>query len=526
MRSLIRILNLTLLAALITVSAVPAAAELRNTAPRYNWLQFDGDPQHSGNNRWETSITPANVNQLSQLYQTPLPAVADGAPAYLSVATAQGIKFLLFLTTTDGSILALDALTGATAWSHQYGPGSCMINNGSNVCYTTSSPAVDPNLQNVYSYGLDGFVHKYQAANGNEVKTGGWPELATLKNFDEKGSSALSVATAANGTSYLYVANGGYPGDNGDYQGHITAINLSDGSQKVFNANCSNQTVHFVEMPGTPDCPALQTAIWARPGVVYDPDTDRIYMSTGNGDFVPASHDWGDTAFALHPDGTGGPGGNPLDSYTPTNFASLQAGDVDLGSTAPVLLPTLPGANAKNQHVAVQSGKDARLRLINLDNMSGQGGTGHTGGEIGAIANVPQGGEVLTTPAVWVNPANGVPWIFIANGNGVSGLPVGLDASGNDKFGTGWQVGGGATSPLVANGMVFVAGGGMIRALNPLNGQTLWSSTGIGPIHWESPVVDNGVLYITDGNGNLTAFSIGGIKPDLVDTVYSPLIIK
>jgi hypothetical protein len=335
----------------------------------------------------------------------------------------------------------------------------------------------------------------------------------------------LSVATAASGTSYLYVANGGYPGDNGDYQGHITAINLSDGSQKVFNAVCSNQAVHFHETPGTPDCAAVQTAIWARPGVVYNPATDRIYMSTGNGDFVPASHNWGDTDFALHPDGTGA-SGNPLDTYTPTNFAALQASDTDLGSTAPVLLPTLSGANAKNQHVAVQSGKDGQLRFINLDNMSGLSGTGHTGGEIGAIVPVPQGGPVLTQPAVWTNPANGTPWVFVADGSGVSGLPVVVDPSGNDTFGTGWQVGSGATSPVVVNGMVFVAGSGLIRALNPLNGSVLWSSTGIGPIHWESPIVDNGVLYITDNNGHLTAFSVGGLSPELVSTIYTPLVIK
>jgi hypothetical protein len=525
MRIIIKILNLALVLALVILSAMPAALP-RNNTPRYNWLQFNGDPQHSGDNRSETFLTPSNVSQLSQLFQVSLPSTADGAPAYLSsVSTTQGLKFVLYLTTIDGHILALDTQTGATIWSHQNGPGNCKINNGSNICYTTSSPVVDPNLQYVYSYGLDGYVHKNQAGSGIEITTSPWPEQTTLKAFDEKGSSALSIANAASGTSYLYVANGGYPGDNGDYQGHITAINLSDGSQKVFNTVCSNQTVHFLEMPGTPDCAAVQTAIWARPGVVYNPATDRIYMSTGNGDYLPASHDWGDTVFALKPDGTGA-NGNPLDTYTPTNFAALQAGDTDLGSTAPVLLPALPGANSNNQHIAVQSGKDAKLRFINLDNMSGQGGTGHTSGEIGAIVNVPQGGEVLTQPAVWTNPANGMPWVFIANGNGVSGLPVVLDASGNDKFGTGWQVGSGATSPVVVNGMVFVAGNNLIRALNPLNGNVLWSSTGIGPIHWESPIVDNGVLYITDGNGNLTAFSVGGLSPGLVSTVYDPIVIK
>jgi outer membrane protein assembly factor BamB len=46
----------------------------------------------------------------------------------------------------------------------------------------------------------------------------------------------------------------------------------------------------------------------------------------------------------------------------------------------------------------------------------------------------------------------------------------------------------------------------VIRALSAATGTQLWSAS-IGGIHWESPVVANGVLYILDEAGNLTAFS-------------------
>jgi hypothetical protein len=237
-------------------TGLPALTDAAGTtAVPYDWLQFNFNAQHSGNNIQETVIAPGNVNNLQRLFQVSLPAVADGAPAYLSaVNTPTGIKDLLFVTTKAGHIVALDAHTGAQVWVHQYPAGSCRINNGSEPCYTTSSPAIDPNRQYVYSYGLDGYVHKYRVGDGVEISGGGWPELASLKPFNEKGSSALSIATTANGTSYLYVTNGGYLGDRGDYQGHVTAINLADGSQKVFNANCSDQAVHFVEQPGTGGC--------------------------------------------------------------------------------------------------------------------------------------------------------------------------------------------------------------------------------------------------------------------------------
>ena len=304
-----------------------------------DWLQFDFNAEHSGNNSEETKIGTANVRKLHELYRVSMPDVADGAPSYLcDVHTRFGVMNVLYLTTKDGHIVALDAGTGKIIWEHQYGPGKYKINNRYQPIYTTSSPAIDPNLKYVYSYGLDGYVHKYKVGDGEEIKTGGWPELCTLKPFNEKGSSALAVATAKDGTSYLYVTNGGYLGDRGDYQGHVTTINLSTGKQHVFNANCSNDAIHFVERPGKPDCSAVQSAIWARPGVIYDPATDRVYMATGNGPFDPKKHDWGDTIFSLKPDGMGN-NGNPVDTYTPANHHYLNVADLDLGSTAPAILP-------------------------------------------------------------------------------------------------------------------------------------------------------------------------------------------
>jgi len=492
----------------IAVLALSVAAE---SVPAYDWLQFGGDPQHSGNNTAETALTPANVSALVQKYQVTLPATADVAPVFLEdVMTPSGIKDLLFVTTRDGRIIALDAQNGAQVWSRQYGPGTCRINNTGGACYTTSSPAIDPSGEYVYSYGLDGNVHKYQVGDGTEIIGGGWPQLTTLKGFHEKGSSALAIATT-NGVSYLYVVHGGYPGDNGDYQGHVTAINLATGSQNVFNAACSDQAVHLKLLANgvPPTCATPRNAIWSRPGVIYDAGTDRIFMGTGNGVY-DGSHNWSESVIALHPDGTGGSGtdaGKPLDSYTATNFQSLDNGDTDLGSTAPAILPV--PANSVVQHLAVQGGKDAKLRLLNLANLSGQGGPGHLGGEIGAIINVPQGGVVLTQPAVWVNPADGRTWIFVVNGNGASGLRLNFDVNGNPSLAPQWQNVQGGTSPVVANNMVFSLSGSTIRALDPLSGNVLWSLARSGGFHWESLIVANGAVYATDGSNHLTAYAVG-----------------
>ena len=482
----------------LAVSVVsPAAAS--GTA---SWPQFGADSAHSGVSVTETAIGPGNVSTLERAFTATLPGTSDGAVAFLAgVTTSSGPRDLLFTTSRDGRITALDAHNGAILWSHQNGPGSCHINNGSAVCYTTSSPAVDPNSRFVYSYGLDGKVHKYAVASGSEVVDASWPELATAKPFDEKGSSALTVATAA-GVSYLYVANGGYPGDRGDYQGHVTTINLETGAQKVFNTLCSDRTIHFTTTASM-DCAQKQSAVWARVGVEYDASTNRVYFATGNANFDGTQH-WGDSVLALNPDGSGARGA-PLDSYTPTNQLALDSVDQDLGSTAPAILARPVGSSVAN--IGVQGGKDAKLRLLDLSNLSGHGAPGHLGGELQLIS-VPQGGQVLTQPVSWVNPADGVPWVLVANSNGLSGLTA-VSVNGLPRLVPQWTVTAGGTSPVLANGVAYYLTNGGARAVDPLTGAVLWADTsGTVNLHWQSPIAVGGYLYYPDGNGALRAFTL------------------
>ena len=481
----------------------------------YDWLQFDANAAHSGNNTAETILDAANVGSLTQKFQVTLPATVDGAPVLLqAVSTPSGVRDLLFVTTTAGTLLALDAHSGAQVWSQAYGANGCVDSNGS-PCYTTSSPVLDPNRLYVYSYGLDGKVHKYQVGNGSEILSGGWPEVATLKGQNEKGSSALSTASAG-GTVYLYVTHGGYPGDAGDYQGHVTAIDLSTGAQKVFHAACSDQTGQLTL--NDPNCTSNRNAIWSRPGVIYDAGTNRIFVGTGNGTYNgnASGHDWSESVLALNADGSGVSSG-PLDSFTPATYQSLDNNDSDLGSTAPAILPV--PVQSKVAHLAVQGGKDQLLRLINLANLSGHSGPGYTGGEVQAAFGVPQGGEVLGQPAVWVNPADSSTWVFVANGNGISGFKLSVDAGGNPSLTWMWPPAGkpfppgATTSPLVANNVLYYVGGGAVRALNPTTGATLWTGPGIGGTHWQSPIVANGVVYVTDGSAHLTAYALAGAAP-------------
>jgi hypothetical protein len=510
-------------------SDMSGTPDMSPTGPApYDWPQFGFDAAHSGNNPRETALSAANVASLALAKQVSFPAPVDGPPIYVAaVPTAAGTEDLLIVETTQADLIALDAQTLAQVWmkSHPYAGGACVSSNGG-ACYTTSEPALDPSRQFVYAYGLDGLVHKHAVSDGAETTTSGWPEVATLKPRVEKGSSDLAVAVAKNGTAYLYVAQSGYPGDAGDYQGHVTTINLTDGSQKVFNTLCSNLTVHFGSAPlpaGGADCPAVQSAVWPRPGVLYLAATDRIYLATGNSTFDPTTEfDWGDSVLAIAADGSGSATG-PVDSWTPTDQAALNAADADIGSTGPALLPV--PASSPHPHLALQGGKlpsgasAAPLRILDLDDLSGMGGPGHQGGEL-YKADAPTNGGILTEPTVWVNPADQTVWAFVATGSGLSGLKIDPAAP---SWTMQWTTAKGGTSPIVANGILYYAatgagrqGANSVYALDPLTGSVLWSapiadaaggSAAIGGIHWESPIVAHGYLYVTSEHGN----SSGGI---------------
>ncbi|HEX7253602.1 MAG TPA: hypothetical protein VF376_12025, partial [Thermoanaerobaculia bacterium] len=132
--------------------------------------------------------------------------------------------------------------------------------------------------------------------------------------------------------------------------------------------------------------------------------------------------------------------------------------------------------------------------------------------------------------AAWRDPVDGSVWLFVANGQGISGLKFDAFASVRRDMPVSsgsvrtspplvsvWMSTRGGTSPIVANGVLFYAGSGFIAALDPRTGKEIWSDTGVGQIHWQSPIVANGVLYMTDNSPALLAYAPGGVaepRPD------------
>ncbi len=476
------------------------------TAGAADWLQWGYDQTHTGNNVDETTISADNVAQLTRRYQTTISSNANVAPVFASaIETPAGTKDLLFVTSQNGRLTAFDAADGTVVWSA----------NTTGTSPTESAPAIDPNRQFVYGYGIDGKVHKYQIGDGTEITTGGWPQIATLKPSVEKGASAIAWGISA-GTTYLYVVNNGYVGDGGDYQGHLTTVNLTTGTQTVFNTLCSDITIHMIlnGQSGTNDCSSRQNGIWGRPGATFDPATDRVYITTGNGPYNADTGglDWGDSVLALNPDGTGMGAGFPVDAYAPLDVDQLQGGDVDLGSASLTILKAPAGSIYP--HIGVETGKDSRLHLINLDDMSGTGSPGPLGGAIEVIDVPVSEFWMKTQTATWVDTAgDGATWVFVGNGSGLSGLKLGLDLNVPFLQPT-WTRSANATSTFIANGIIYhignCTGGNCLFARDPHTGDVLWTSPTLGgSIKWQSPILVNGALYVVAGT-KLNRFDLGG----------------
>jgi len=121
---------------------------------------------------------------------------------------------------------------------------------------------------------------------------------------------------------------------------------------------------------------------------------------------------------------------------------------------------------------------------------------------------------IFTAPIAWVDPAGTGPggntWVFAGAEQALAGFRVSTDAGGKSRLVEQWRENGNATSPILAGGVLFAAGADGVVARDPHTGRVLWRSSqpsaggNIGGIHWQSPVVASGILYIEDSSGNLT----------------------
>lgn len=430
-----------------------------------DWLTFGGNVQSTSANLQSGGISAAQVAHLARR-QIALDGLVDASAVYLHDALIGGARHrTIFVTTSYGKTLALDADSGAGLW--EYTPASYRSVAGSRQ-FTNSTPVIDPDGHALYAASADGYIQALAVRDGRLL----WRTAITMLPLREKMDSPLKYFQG-----HIIAVTAGYIGDRPAYQGHVAILDASSGRLlHVWNSLCSDRAVLL-----QPDaCPETQSAIWGRAGAIIDSANGHILIATGNGDWN-GRNDWGDALLELDANATG-----ILGNYTPANTAQLNEEDLDLGSSSPVLLGT---------GLVAQGGKDGKIRL--LSRLSIAGSTPHKGQEL-QIVSTPSGTDLFSQPAVWQHL--GQTWMFAADNGGTAAWQL-----VNSRLEQKWRNGTGGTSPFEAAGLLFVfAPSGSLNVYEATSGQRIAELlTGRG--HWNSPIVVDDRVILPEGNANSRA---------------------
>jgi hypothetical protein len=456
----------------VSVAAIPTIAHTAG-AELLDWPEFGLDPQRSDVSELASGITAANVAHLHHI-AVALPGTVDSSPIYLHGASVRGaVHNVIVVTTTYGKTLAIDADSGQILWTFTP-PGYSRWAASAQI--TVTSPIADPDRLFVYAASPNGLIHKLSLANGSEDSSGSWPVSVTREPLHEKLGAALNI----DGPDII-AATSGYIGDIPPYQGHVLAIERSSGRLvSVFNTLCANR--RELQLPST--CTASDSAILSRGGAVVEPGGGRILLDTGNGPWNGTT-DFGDSVIELS-----FPKLELRQSFTPTNQEELNTGDLDLGSSAPVLL---------GENRVVLAGKDGIMRLLALSRLDGHPPSGARlhplGGELQRLS-IPGGGQLFTAPAVWRRGGRTTMYVADEHATAAYVLRHGL-------LYRAWENSTPGTSPVMAGGLLYVyepnAGG--IYVYRPSSPHAIAKLAG-APGHWNSPIVVDGHIVEPEGNAN------------------------
>ncbi len=447
-----------------SLAAVATAQQPQSAtgATGHDWTQFGWDVARSSASPSATGITATNVGSLTR-HQVAIDGTVDASAIYLThVQVTGGMHDVFFVTTTYGKTLAIDADQGTVLW--EFTPAAFETWVGSRRI-TNSTPVADPDRAFIYAASPDGHVQKLAVADGRAA----WSTAITLLPEKEKIASPLAFFRG-----HLIAATGGYIGDAPPYQGHVAVLDPGTGKLlHVWNSLCSDRA----GLLEPTSCPETQSAIWGRAGVVIDSTTGELFVATGNGRWDGRTY-WGDATLVLDENGT-----RLLANQTPTNTEELNEKDLDVGSTAPVLLG--------GGYIA-QGGKDGRIRVLQLSQMRGD--APHRGGEV-QIVSTPSGARLMTAPAVL--HAGTKTWLFAAD----QGATEAWTFAGG-QLQSMWSNRNAGTSPVVAGGLLYVYdAAGALRVYDPESGRQVASLT-CGGGHWNSPIIVDGMIALPEGNAN------------------------
>jgi len=255
---------------------------------------------------------------------------------------------VVIVATESNNVYALNATTGAIVWQRNAGtPSSGM--GGISPLGITGTPVVDLATRSLFFNavisGPNNLIFSLNVDTG--AINPGWPVdvNARISGFDSTRQSARA-ALGLLGTT-VYVAYGGYLGDAPPYFGRVLGVQINNPAATI----------------GSFATTSSRAGIWGPGGIASD-GTD-IFVTTGNG---AGGVTWSGSEAVIRLHSGAVFSGSTADFWAPTNWASLDSTDSDLGGSGPVLVD-VPGATPSA--LVAQYGKDGKVYLLNRNNLGG-----------------------------------------------------------------------------------------------------------------------------------------------------------
>jgi hypothetical protein len=352
-------------------------------------VTYHYDNMRTGQNTHETILTPANVNAgtFGKLGEFMVDGLVDAQPLYLSnvAIPGKGTKNVLYVATEHGSVYAFDAdsvngSTGTFLWkTSTLAPGETTSDNRrckqvSPEIGITATPVIDRSRNAIYVVAMSKLgsgqyfqrIHALDLATGAEL-FGGPTDIAAT--FPGTGAGSTNGSVTFDAKQYkerpglLQVGSTIYAtwSSHCDFTPYTSWI-------MTYSADTLAQTGVLNLVPNGSD-----GAIWmagAAPGADAAGD---VFFILGNGTFdttldasgFPSNGNCGNCFVKLTNNGSL----KLADYFTPSNTVAESAVDKDFGSGGELILPDLVDATGATRHLAVGSGKDGIIYVVDRDNM-------------------------------------------------------------------------------------------------------------------------------------------------------------
>jgi hypothetical protein len=397
---------------------------------------------------------------------------------------------MIIAVTESNNIYALNANTGTVIWRRNVGtPVTSGLPCGNiNPLGITGTPVIDlPSRSLFFDAMVDGATKKHFIYSLN-VDTGainpGWPvDVNATANYN--GISFTSLVQNERGglalvNGIVYVTWSGHLGDCGTYHGWVVGVPMNNPS----NVGAWATT-------------AIGGGIWGHGGVASD--GTNMFVVTGNTFGTNGVWLGGEAIIRLQ----AGPiwSGLPTDYWVPTNWFSLDQGDVDLGGCSATLID-VPGATPSQLVLAL--GKDGKAYLLNRNNL---------GGIAAPVASASLPTAVRGQSAATYRTSQGTYFVFHTEGNAVSAFKI--NPASPPTISSAWtvsQTGLGSawvtSTDGINNVIVWVAGAGGDGRLHGYNGDTgavVYTGGGAnelmsGTRKWNTGIAARGRIYYAADN--------------------------